>query len=167
MNVFSEEDRVLLASDDLTESLLKKASSSSSASAKAAGAAASFPLSLSASAAAAAAASGEGREFGFGGGGGVGGGGLFRLNPSEVILREISFDARSTTPGELGALLPLVAAALLIPLAGPALLLPLLDEVVEPGPPLFIVRSGRPINHRSTSSAPLSRPILKSSSQKV
>ena len=45
VNVFSEEDRVLLASDDLTESLLKKASSSSSASAKAAGAAASSPSS--------------------------------------------------------------------------------------------------------------------------
>ena len=65
----------------------------------------SFPLSLSASALAAAAAddSGEGRELGcFGWGGGCGGGaGLLRLNPSEVILREISFEARSTTPGVL------------------------------------------------------------------
>ena len=114
--------------------------------------AASFPLSLSASALAAAAAdSGEGRELGFEGGA-AGVAGLLRLNPSEVILREISFEARSTTPGVLLVVLVAVVLLLLVRgalLAEPVLLLPPLDEVVEPGLPLFIVLSGRQVNHPS------------------
>ena len=84
-------------------------------------------------------------------GGAAGVAGLLRLNPSEVILREISFEARSTTPGVL--LVVLVAVVLLLVrgalLAEPVLLLPPLDEVVEPGLPLFIVLSGRQVNHPS------------------
>ena len=120
------------------------------AAAAAAAAVASFPLSLSASAAAAAADSGEGRELGFEGGGCVAG--LLRLNPSEVILLEISFEARSTTPGVLVVLVELLLLLLLVTgmlLAEPVLLLPPLVEVVEPGLPLFIVLSGRQVNHPS------------------
>ena len=112
-----------------------------------------FPLSLSASAAAAADAadSGEGRELGccLGGcgGGAAGVAGLLRLNPSEVILREISFEARSTTPGALGAVALLAIGAVL--------LLPPLDEVVvaPAGFPLFIVLSGRRVNRVNPPSA--------------
>ena len=104
--------------------------------ASAATAASLFPLSLSASAAAAA-DSGEGC-LGRGGGAAGGGAGLLRLNPSEVILREISFEARSTTPGVLA-----VPALLAI---GVVLLCPPLDEVGAPGLPLFIVLSGRHVN---------------------
>ena len=124
------------------------------AAAAAAAAVASFPLSLSASAAAAA-DSGEGRELGFEGGGCVAG--LLRLNPSEVILLEISFEARSTTPGVLVVLVELLLLLLLVTgmlLAEPVLLLPPLVEVVEPGLPLFIVLSGdrSTIHRRRTTS---------------
>ena len=120
--------------------------------ASAATAASLFPFSLSASAAAAA-DSGEGRELGcLGGcgGGAAGVAGLLRLNPSEVILREISFEARSTTPGVLA-----VAVAVALLAIGAVLLLPPLDEVVvaPAGLPLFIVLSGRRVNRVNPPSA--------------
>ena len=138
---WAEEGGAALGADPLTAATLGAA---------VAAAAASFPLSLSASAAAAAADSGEGRELGCFEGGAAGAAGLLRLNPSEVILREISFEARSTTPGVLvvvvGVALLLVTGALL---EEPVLLLPPLDEVVEPGLPLFIVLSGPPVKFPS------------------